>query len=151
MIEGVVVEKSNSPISDVLIRVYGYDSEGRMQWITGGRSSPDGSFDIKSRGGGPIMVRFDPPGNWHPALISSLSGNHSHCLNQVLAPTGDAYSIDEILELCAAYERLHFIDAALHPSDEDVHQKYRGNLGMVKWLDEYTGKRVRDLLHVYDR
>lgn len=154
-IEGVVLDSENNPIEGVSVRMY-RGPFGQIDQIGEDRTKQDGRYEIGFDGGSPIrIVRFDylfqGLDSCHPGLITNISGVQDHSLNKVMYKVGMAYDKDELFDILSTYERVYFIDVSHHVTLDEIENKYRGNLGMIKYIDEITRQRYMQLIELYDK
>lgn len=141
-IEGVVLDSQNNPIEGVSVRMY-RGPFGQIDQIGEDKTKQDGRYEIGFDGGRPIrIVRYDylfhGLDSCHPGIVTNISGAQDHTLNKVMYKVGMAYDKDEFLDILSTYERVYFIDVALHVALDEIERNYRGNLGMIKYIDEIT-------------
>lgn len=127
-IKGAVLDKGNSPIANVDVRVYKGDHlEGEA------RTDKNGRFSISFHSGSsPVtMMRYDLV-DWNPTTISDLSGVRDHDITKVLGKAGSDLSYAEQLELSATLERIYAADHANHVSNEVFYEIYGNVLRSAK-------------------
>jgi hypothetical protein len=154
-IEGVVLDTKGNTIEGVLVRMY-RGPFGQMDLIGEGQTKRDGRYEIAFEGGSPIrVVRYDyllqGLDSCHPGLVTNISGVQDHTLNKVMYRVGMAYDQDELLDILSTYERVYFIDVAHHVPFDEIESNYRGNLGMIKHIDEITRQRYSEVSELYDK
>lgn len=153
-IQGVVLDKEDSPIADVWIRIY------RDAKIVGaGDTSKGGKYSIEFTEGSPITtIRFDdvhtdPIGRFHPTMILNLSGKTDHQLNKTM-PGQVGHAVDQWgqLEILSTYERLYVLDKDLEDeglSGKELLRRYVRNMGMLKATGN-AQERYRQIKALYD-
>jgi hypothetical protein len=154
-IEGVVVDRENNPIEGVLVRIY-RGSFGQVDQMGEERTRPDGRYEISFDGGSPIRIlRYDfllqGLDSCHPSLVDYISGTQDHTLHKVLSRVGMAYDTDELLEILSTYERVYCLDVSHHVALEEIKSQYRGNLGMIKYIDEMSRQRYYQVIALYEQ
>jgi hypothetical protein len=136
------------------VKIY-RQSGGRMERIGYGRTEPSGQYVANFDAGSPVIVRYDyfPGGldDCHPALLSHLSGANHHTVNVVMYKVGQYYEQDDLLDILSAYERVYLLDVSLNVPVAEIRNTYRSGLGMMKWVDEITERRYRQVTALYDQ
>ena len=154
-IEGVVLDSENNPIEGVSVRMY-RGPFGQIEQIGENQTKQDGRYEIGFDGGSPIrIVRYDylfrGLDSCHPGFVTNISGVQNHTLNKIMYKVGMAYDKDELLDILSTYERVYFIDVSHHITSAEIESKYRGNLGMIKYIDEITRQRYHHVIELYDK
>jgi hypothetical protein len=55
------------------------------------------------------------------------------------------------LDILSAYERVYLLDVSLNVPVAEIRNTYRSGLGMMKWVDEITERRNRQVTALYDQ
>ena len=151
-IRGVVLDKDNTPMADIWVRIYRGEKDIGSDFTKKG-----GAYAITFERGTPIdTVRFDDPrtnpqDRIHPAVVSNLSGQKDHFLSKVMpGKVGIGLSQWEDLEILSSYERLYVLDKEL-PRDRligELLKRYAENMSMWKPTG-LTVKRYQQLRDMY--
>jgi 5-hydroxyisourate hydrolase-like protein (transthyretin family) len=154
-LEGVVLDSENNPIEGVSVKMY-RGPFGQIDLIGEVQTKQDGRYEIGFDGGSSIrIVRYDylfhGLDSCHPGLVTNISGVQDHILNKVMYKAGMAYDKDELLDILSTYERVYFIDVSHQVTLDEIKSKYRGNLGMIKYIDELTKQRYSQVIELYDK
>ena len=153
-IAGVVVDTNNTPLEGVSVKIYRLFSR-QIEQIGYGRTEANGQYVADFDAGSPVLVRYDhfPGGldDCHPAIISHLSGASNHTVSVVMYKTGWHYERDDLLDILSAYERVYLLDVSRNVPVAEIRSMYRGGLGMMKYVDEITEHRYRQVTGLYDQ
>jgi len=153
-IAGVVLDMNNTPLEGVSVKIY-RSSFRQMDQIGSGRTEANGQYVVDFDAGSPVIVRYDhfPGGldDCHPAILSHLSGASDHTVNVVIYKAGQHYERDDLLDILSAYERVYLLDVSRNVPVAEIRRTYRGGLGMMKYVDEMTEQRYRQVTGLYDQ
>ncbi len=154
-IDGVVLDSEYNPIEGVSVRMY-RGPFGQIDQIGEDQTKLDGRYEIGFDGGSSIrIVRYDylfqGLDSCHPGIVTNISGAQDHNLNKVMYKVGMAYDKDALLDILSTYERVYFIDVSHHVTLDAIENKYRGNLGMIKYIDDITRQRYNQVIELYDK
>lgn len=154
-IEGVVLDMESNPIEGVSVRIY-RGTFGQVDQIGEDSTKQDGMYRIRFDGGSPIRIvrcdyLFQGLNSCHPAIVNNISGARNHKINKVMYRVGMGYDRDELLDILSTYERVYFIDVSHNVTLDEIESRYRGNLGMIKYIDEITRQRYNQVIELYDK
>lgn len=154
-LEGLVVDKNNSPIATIWVRAYrGLDEVGDHITLENGK------YELEFAPGSPIStIRYDHlvPEHFkrrHPTVVTNVSGSSNHCINKVMPDrVGLGYDQHELLEMLSAYELLYVIDkaSAREGIRRGIRDRYKENLYMLKYVDSITAQRIQQVLELYEQ
>ena len=153
-IAGVVMDTNNTPLEGVSVKIYRL-SYRQIERIGYARTEANGQYVADFDAGSPVIVRYDhfPGGldDCHPAIISHLSGASNHTVNVVMYKTGRPYERDDLLDILSAYERVYLLDVSSNVPVAEIRSTYRVGLGMMKYVDEITEHRYRQVTGLYEQ
>ena len=153
-IAGVVMDTNNTPLEGVSVKIY-RSSFRQIDRIGYARTEANGQYVAHFEAGSPVIVRYDhfPGGldDCHPAIISHLSGASNHTVSAVMYKTGRHYERDDLLDILSAYERVYLLDVSNNVPVAEIRSTYRGGLGMMKYVDEITEHRYRQVTGLYEQ
>jgi hypothetical protein len=154
-IEGMVVDMESNPIEGALVRTY-RGAFGQVDQVGEDSTNQDGMYRIRFDAGSPIrIVRYDclfqGLNSCHPAIVDNISGERNHKINKVMYRVGMGYDRDALLDILSTYERVYLIDISQNVTLDELEKRYRGNLGMMKYVDEITRQRYDQVTQLYDK
>jgi hypothetical protein len=154
-IEGIVLDMEGNPIEGVLIRTY-RGAFGQVDQVGEDSTNQEGMYRTRFDAGSPIrIVRYDNLlqglNSCHPAIVNNISGEKNHKINKIMHRVGMGYDRDTLLDILSTYERVYLIDVSHNVTLEEIERKYRGNLGMIKYVDEITRQRYDQVTRLYDK
>ena len=153
-IAGVVMDMNNTPLEGVSVKIYRLFSS-QIERVGYARTDANGQYVADFDSGSPVIVRYDhfPRGSddCHPTIISHLSGASNHTVSAVMYKTGRHYERDDLLDILSAYERVYLLDVSSNVPVAEIRSMYQLGLGMMKYVDEITEHRYRQVTRLYEQ
>ena len=127
-VEGVVLNKKNRPIYNVLVRAY---RDGKKLPDEIHTKKPEGSYKIRFYPGSPITIRYDHTEH-HPALVEHICGSRIHNISKVIYRVDEELPADQKRNLASTLTQIYFMNKNGGLSDSHFFAEYSTSIKMAR-------------------